>query len=347
MRLRITPLIPLFLAFNSLYVVGLAGWATLFFLFGDRWWWMYFLNSFAQYFFVPLPVLVLIALVVRKRIVWAGVAFVLVLGLAFYGDFLVPPLPRGQIDGSTLTVMTYNRLGFNRSTAGVADMVRAAGADVILFQELNPEVAAVLQRDLIAAYPYQELDPRDGVVGLGTISRFPLQPIDAHLEGSWVGSPQLLRLDFAGTPVTVLNFHTIPPAITSPFTPGAQDWMNGIIRERERQSRVIGDLAKAHPGPFLAAGDLNAGDLSDAYAIITRSLKDAWREGGWGFGHTFPGAAMHGSSRPFIAGFYVPTWLVRIDYVFHSDHWQTVSARIGPWDGQSDHRPVLATLSLR
>jgi hypothetical protein len=39
-------------------------------------------------------------------------------------------------------------------------------------------------------------------------------------------------------------------------------------------------------------------------------------------------------------------WVLRIDYIFHSRHWQARSARIGPWDGVSDHRPVIATLVL-
>jgi endonuclease/exonuclease/phosphatase (EEP) superfamily protein YafD len=39
-------------------------------------------------------------------------------------------------------------------------------------------------------------------------------------------------------------------------------------------------------------------------------------------------------------------WLLRIDYIFHSRDWRTHWARIGPWDGVSDHRPVLARLVL-
>jgi endonuclease/exonuclease/phosphatase (EEP) superfamily protein YafD len=92
--------------------------------------------------------------------------------------------------------------------------------------------------------------------------------------------------------------------------------------------------------------DFNACDQSTAYAIVTRVLGDAWREAGWGFGHTFPGALSPGSSRPIILGLPVPMWLLRIDYILHSRDWRTHWARIGPWDGVSDHRPVLARLVL-
>ncbi|MCP4105920.1 MAG: hypothetical protein GY749_10350 [Desulfobacteraceae bacterium] len=73
----------------------------------------------------------------------------------------------------------------------------------------------------------------------------------------------------------------------------------------------------------------------------------SWHNAGTGFGHTFPGAASDGSARPVIVGIPAPKWLVRIDYIFHSEHWQTIAARTGPWDGCSDHRPVMATLALK
>src|SRR5690606_32794492 len=36
---------------------------------------------------------------------------------------------------------------------------------------------------------------------------------------------------------------------------------------------------------------------------------------------------------------------LRIDYVFHSEEWRALDARIRPWDGESDHRPVLVRLA--
>jgi endonuclease/exonuclease/phosphatase (EEP) superfamily protein YafD len=37
----------------------------------------------------------------------------------------------------------------------------------------------------------------------------------------------------------------------------------------------------------------------------------------------------------------------RIDYVFHSDEWVTISARMAQIDGVSDHRGAIAVLKLR
>jgi endonuclease/exonuclease/phosphatase (EEP) superfamily protein YafD len=119
------------------------------------------------------------------------------------------------------------------------------------------------------------------------------------------------------------------------------------VRERERQARSIADYAAAQSEPLIVLGDFNAGDLSTAYKILLQGgLRDAWREAGWGTGHTFPGVDAPGSSRRIIAGIPAPMWMVRIDYVFLSTHWQVVSSSIGPWDGFSDHRPVVARLVL-
>jgi vancomycin resistance protein VanJ len=130
--------------------------------------------------------------------------------------------------------------------------------------------------------------------------------------------------------VTVLNVHPV----ATPIAPGHR--MEATIRDREAQARAIADLVAARPGPLIAPGDYNTTERNAAYGIVAGSLRDAWREAGRGPGHTFPG----GSDYPL-------TWLVRIDYIFHSAHWRATEARVLPWDGASDHRPLLARLVLR
>jgi endonuclease/exonuclease/phosphatase family metal-dependent hydrolase len=75
-------------------------------------------------------------------------------------------------------------------------------------------------------------------------------------------------------------------------------------------------------------------------------LHDTWQEAGFGFGHTFPGSDIPGSSRPKFGNWYVPQWLTRIDYVFVSSHWGVSSASMAQFDGVSDHRGVVAELVL-
>lgn len=117
---------------------------------------------------------------------------------------------------------------------------------------------------------------------------------------------------------------------------------------REKQAQALADFALAHPGPLIFAGDLNATDQNEAHAILVCTMHDAWGDAGWGLGHTFPGEPTPdvGGSRPVVLGIPVPKWLVRIDYIFHSDAFVTLDARLGPGDAGSDHRPVVATLAM-
>lgn len=322
------------------YFTFLFGWAILRAFAGDRWWWLFMFNSLALYLFVPLPAILIVAFLGRRREVWIGLGVSLALATYLFGGLFCSKSAALHAAGTPLTVMSYNILGYNENSVGVVAAIRASNADVVTLQELNPVIAEAIQRELGIEYPYQLLDPRWDVTGMGTISRHPLRPTGDSLPGAWVGEPQVLMLDWNGASVVVLHSH---PFATNLALPAHMEW---TVRERERQAQTIADFAR-RPEPLIAPMDLNASDQSAAYRIVTRVLVDAWREAGWGLGHTFPGAASPGSSRLSIAGTpVVPMWMVRIDYVFHSRHWQAAWAGIGPWDGVSDHRPVIAKLFL-
>src|SRR5262245_14714797 len=322
------------------YVGSLFGWAALRTLFGDRWWWLFCLNSFAEYLFVPLPAVFTAAWLVRRRRLWVGFGAAVALGGYLYGRMWWPKFPPASVGGVTVTVMTFNMLGYNQHPEGVVATIRSSGADVVALQELNPPTAAHIQRDLTDIYPYQALDPRAGDSGMGVVSRYPLRGVDVALPGDWIGAPQVLSLNLDGTPVTLLHVHLRSSDI------GSMDGM-ATVRERERQARTITDFAAARLEPLIVLGDFNATDQSVAYATVAGVLADSWREVGWGPGHTFPGADSPGSSRHRVAGILVPKWLIRIDYIFHSPQWQAIEAWIGPWDEVSDHRPALARLSIK
>jgi endonuclease/exonuclease/phosphatase (EEP) superfamily protein YafD len=317
------------------YFTLLFGWMILHTFFGDRWWWLFLLNSFAVYLFLPLPVILVTALLARRRETWIGLGAALMLGACLYGGLFLPKSSTAHSSSPTLTVMSYNLLGYNENGGGIVTAIRASNADVVALQELNPLVAEAIRRDLAREYPYQALDPQEGVTGMGVLSRYPLNPTGQTLPGAWVGTPQVLALNLNKTQVTLLHFHPFATNL------GPPDHMQWSLRERERQAQAIVDFVTAYPGPLIAPVDLNATDQSTTYTLVTGVLKDSWREAGWGVGHTFPGAPS-----PDLNGIPIPMWLVRIDYVFHSHHWQATSAWIGPWDGASNHRPIVTKLVL-
>lgn len=325
------------------YLVFLLGRAILQFIFGDRWTWLFLLNTFALYLFLPLPLVIGATFLSRQRLLWVGCGVSLAVGLLAYGGLFLPRLAPMVENAPTLTVITYNVLGTNQDIVAVLRVVRTSNADVITLQELNPTLAEALQEELGDEYPYQILNIGEEWSGAGTISRYPLAESDETLGSQWFEAPQVLTVDFKGEMVMLVHFHT---AATSNYRNA--DHIALTVRVREEQAQAVVNLVQSHSGPLIAPTDFNATDQSTAYQILTDTLHDSWREAGWGPGHTFPGAAPNGhGSRLQFMGLPLPRWLLRIDYVFHSDHWQAISARTGPWDGTSDHRPVVVTLQLK
>ncbi len=326
------------------YFTWVFGWAVLRACFGTRWWPLFLLSTFAEYLFLPLPLILAIALFTRRRETWIGFGAALILGSCLYGGLFLPS-PAGDAGGATLTVMSYNMRGMNWSPQAVVAAIRAADADLVALQELNPPTADAIHRELMSEYPHQVLDPQVGVTGMGVISRYPLRDTGETLPGEWIGTPQVLSLDFNGGPVTLLHFHAFATNFAGHGLRSAPTSIERSVRGREQQARAIVDFVAAHPEPLIALGDFNTVDQSTAYTLIADVLTDSWREVGWGLGHTFPGGSEPDGSPVTLFGVPLPMWLVRIDYVFHSEHLRAVSAQIGPWDRISDHRPVVVGLT--
>jgi vancomycin resistance protein VanJ len=309
-----------------LYFAYLAIWLSLHVLFDDRWWWLDSLTVVVEYAFLPLPLVFLIARVVRRRETWIGLALSTALGMWMYGGLFLPRAASVDPQAPVLTVMTYNLLGSVLDPAPALQTIRASGADVIGLQELNPQIAQAIQRELATEYPYQVLDPRRGTSGVGTISRYPMRPAGEPFGGSWQGTPHVLDLDFRGHTIKLVNGHATPRSMSGR---NVERWN----ADRRQDAEAVAELARRYAGPFIATTDLNATDQGVEYRSVTGQLQDAWRSAGWGPGHSWSARPQRG-------------WWFRIDYVFASRHFQVLSAEHGQWDGHSDHRPVIARLAL-
>ncbi len=320
---------------SQVYFTLLLVWLTLYLLFGDHYSYLALINIFAQYFFIPLPLAGWIALRTRRKELITGTLLGIFIFSTLWGRYFVPKIRPTQ-PAPTLRVMTYNVLGIHDFTTPLVEVVRASNADVIFFQELNLTAKAAIRAELSETYPYQLFDSADGIPGMGTISRYPLEPTGQLLPLQWVGTPQIMRLTWQQQSITLVNFHTHPPAYYPP------DYVTANFRHREAQGQALANFAAQTPGALILGGDANTVPLSTAYKNITAGrLKDGFAEAGWGWGHTYPGDTRIASNRFTIAGVKGPTWLVRIDYIFVSDEWEVISAQTAPADGVSDHRGVI------
>jgi len=332
-------------AFTWVYFTILFGWLIAYLILGDRFAYLGFVNILAVYFFFPLPLIALVAVFTRRRDVIIGTILGVAVFLFFWGPLFISlpvALPKSSNPDPTLTVMTFNVLGLQPFTKPMIDVVREVDADIVFLQEINHLHANALRSELMVDYPYQILDPVEGVSGMGVISRYPLRETGEQLPLEWVGTPQVLELDFDGVSVILVNFHTF----SLQYYP--LELANLNFRYREAQAQALANFVDRTFNPLIVAGDANATPLSDAYEIITAGkLKDTFQETGWSFGHTFPGSKEPGSHRFHIGNWYIPQWLARIDYIFVSPDWMVTEARVAPFDGVSDHRGVIAELVLK
>jgi endonuclease/exonuclease/phosphatase (EEP) superfamily protein YafD len=323
------------------YLILLLGWLGAHLLTGDRIAYLALANFLAVYLFAPLPLVLPVAIFCRSRSLGIGFTLGALAFLLLWGELFLPRLTRPAASGPSLTIMTYNVLAWHHFTGPIIDTIRAENPDVVCLQELNRTQAQALSVELIDEYPYQILEPVDNPNGIGVISKYPLRPTGERLPLRWVGGPQVLDLDWNGLTVRIVNIHMVPT--TSLAAPPV---VEPTVRLREAQAHELVALAR-RSGPIVIAGDANSAPLNESYKIIARELGDAWQQAGFGLGHTFPGSTIPGSDRPRFGQWYVPPWLARIDYVFHSDDWVTVAARLARFDQVSDHRGVVAELQLK
>lgn len=320
-----------------LYLLGLCAWLVLYLVSGERLLAIALLNNVVVYFFLPLPLVALAAAYTQRWDLWVGTLIGAATFAWLWGSLFLPAPPRATAAGETLTIMSYNVLGLHDYSDPVIESIRQENADVVLIQELNYALARALQSELSAEYPYQSLDPRRDVHGMGTLSRYPLRSHEQELPLDWIGTPQELFLDWDGHTISLVNFHMQSSTV---------DALGKYSRDNEKrtlQAQALVDFA-AGAGAFIAAGDANSSPLTTAYRLLSQNLNDAWQQAGFGLGHTFPGSDIPGSMRPHLAGVPVPQWLTRIDYIFHSGHFKTVQTRNTRFDGVSDHRGVVAVL---
>jgi endonuclease/exonuclease/phosphatase (EEP) superfamily protein YafD len=322
------------------YYIGLFSWFLLFNFLGDGNGYLGLANALALYFFIPLPLFLLIAWFRYSRVLLvAGVVGIGIFAL-LWGPLFVPKAD--VTEGPRLRVMTFNVLGRIGDPHDVLDSILAEGPDVLFLQEITPEFADTLLPALTPEYPHQMLDIKPQAGGMAVFSRFPIQAIDIELGGRWRGEPQLLNLDWEGQQITLVNFHTVSTGTV---------WPRGVFFTASRREESVDLLVSfaentVEHTPLIMAGDGNLTRLNATHRELDTVLDDAWWESGFGLGHTFPGQIEADDLFTRISFFMIPHWLVRIDYVFYSEHWQSSRTWLAEFNGGSDHRGVVTELVL-
>ncbi|TFD30671.1 endonuclease/exonuclease/phosphatase family protein [Cryobacterium cryoconiti] len=225
------------------------------------------------------------------------------------------------VGSGALRIVSANVLLDNTQVPDLARELVATGADVIVLQEVTPEhVTALNASPLAAAYPHRLLDPLPGYHGSAIFSRFAIAgggPIDV------AGSPMLQAdIHLPGGLIRLINVHTVAPI-------GA-----GNAAAWREQFAELSRMAGTETSPLILAGDFNATlDHAPLRRLLAEGLRDAFVEGGTGFGATWP--RWDGIVPP----------VMRLDHVLVSSEISVVSLATQTSSG-SDHRRLLVDLAL-
>ncbi|MGB7340295.1 MAG: endonuclease/exonuclease/phosphatase family protein [Phototrophicaceae bacterium] len=271
---------------------------------------------------IPLTIILIILRAWRLMI---GSLILVGLFILLYTPLLIPRNPSIDADMPQLKIMTFNTLG---TSEGLTDAILSADADVVAIQELSQDGSTML-RQLDNVYPFQALHPQaDPNTGQGILSRYPIEVDDywEYPDVPYTLGHQRVEVDMNGERIVIYNTHPWPPLA----------WNTGYNDESHRV--VINDIADRVFGeelPVILAGDFNMTSVFEEYDLLSTQLIDSFLVAGDGIGYTFPNNKFQPLPR-----------ILRLDYIWHTDHFQSVDSTVWQDHGQSDHSPVVSTLIL-
>lgn len=305
-------------------------------IFSGGWWWLGLLNTFALWLFMPLLILIPLALLLQgKRTAAMG------LFLALIGFWKFAPLANAFPSNAPhdLRVLTFNVWKNNEQIDKTVDWILEQNADVVILQEFISTHESELPR-LLETYPFHI--SVEGNVKI--LSRYPYieseilrieQATDEH-DGRLA-----LRavLDIDGQMITVYGVHlNLPRQENFHFGLETEQWpLSFILRynetRRNRQIRNLRTRIAQEPYPVVLAGDFNTSHsstiLNELRAI---GLVDSFDAIGGDWGMTWP---YFKNLRP----------VLRIDHIWVSNSLRPLRLQGGIYMG-SDHLPLVADFAF-
>ena len=246
-------------------------------------------------------------------------------------------LPPADAGGMRIGVTSWNLETGEADSEAVVQTLRNAPPGVIGLVELARANADPIKADaaIQARFPYQLIYPRDGSLGMGLLSSYPILE-----SGRIADEPPVIwaRLDLGkGRTLTVVEAHPMPAEVL-PMTPFHLP-LNYDASARDAQIRTLrqtvdGFLAGGQP--LILAGDFNVTDREPAYGDLSRGLLDAHLEVGLGPGSTWRADPLK----------WLPLGIVRIDMVFGGNAVRPMTVMVDCTPRGSDHCLIQASLAL-
>jgi len=307
-----------------------------------RLWWLDLIDTFALYGFAPFVGVLLVAALLRSRALAVLAALAGLLFVTQFGRALLPRPEPARASGPHLTVLTYNLRSPNGNPDPLVQLVRERQPDVIVLQELTTRYAERLTAQIGDAYPsFVVAGIESANDGGGIFSRVPILDHAAFRFTDEGNVFQRARLRTDAGDVWLVNVHLVSPRLEARRIRGGLPIPLDFHEDGRDDdlARLVAEV-EALDGPFILAGDFNSAAGSRPNRVFPATWRDAYREAGEGFGHTFPSGIGLARGR-----LNVTFPLIRIDYVLTS-HDLTPRYATVPRIAGSDHLPVFADVEL-
>ncbi len=317
------------------YALGVTGTWLLLWYAGDRWWFATLMLFGPRWIYgLPLVLLVPLAAIRRRRLLWLLAPSVVVLVVPIMG-FCIPWSNLAPSDGPTIRVVTWNVRNDCVDSENLATLIENVKPDIVALQECREDV----QFDWPAGWHVH----RQGRLVTG--SRHPIDSIgfsQRHHTGS--ERPPVNALHCAvKTPihcVAFVNVHLLTPrqglsevldrqTVISPSRSGT---VTDEIELRRRESEDVAKWVSGFAENAVIAGDFNMPSDSLIYRQSWPKYVNAFSVAGFGFGYT---------KKTEILGWQYQS---RIDHVLAGPGWRPHRCWVGP-DLGSDHLPLIAELA--
>ncbi|MGB9603206.1 MAG: endonuclease/exonuclease/phosphatase family protein, partial [Limisphaerales bacterium] len=284
---------------------------------GQRWWLSAFLSYLPQTIWLaPLFFIAILAIIFSRKILifHIVISIFVVVGLMK----LNVTLPNKTIKPDI--VLITNNIGQDNKQS-LSPFIKSENPDLILLQESVGRTRRFTNS--FPQYSFMQIGE------FGILSKHKIQnyrPITVP-EKTWLSIGVRYEIQFSNSTIAVYNVH-IPSPRNDLLKSSGRGFLIASIgmlfpnsrfgkyknelqeswRERLRYFEILKSEIEKEDRPFIVAGDLNLPNSGPIYRMLTRNLKDAFKECGFGFGYTFPGETLNPIS------LFGP-WL-RIDYIF-------------------------------
>lgn len=333
----------LFIYSANLYLLVLAVYLIVRLIYRDSLWWLAFFNNFSVFYFLMVAVIAAIAMLIRRRVLIFRCVPFLVIGLVWFAPSFFPK-SIAPAAGTPIKIVTFNLWAGNQQFERVDAWMAEQEPDLLFTQETVISDAFSNLPEMGEAYTVLRNTSLSGS-GWGNVAQSRYAVIeDAPLTYSERSQRIVAEID--GQQVAIYNIHfNVPmagqpnlnvPILSVRLAPFF--FYNDALRNRQVAGLV--EQLKNEPLPYIVAGDFNLSDQAMPYWDLTGVAHDAFREVGNGLGFSWTVLGKDNQRIPLLPP------QVRIDYVWHSEHFRALSAEQGPYLG-SDHLPLIVTLAWR